>query len=68
MYCNGYIKLLQLSENFCLPMFNIKNTVIEFVKHIEHNFVRLKVSNIRETKNRIFFFDQGDKTSFRKID
>ncbi|KYN15231.1 hypothetical protein ALC57_12529, partial [Trachymyrmex cornetzi] len=35
--------LLQLGENFCLPIFNINNTIIDFVKHIEHNFFRLKL-------------------------
>jgi len=44
--------LLQLGENFCLPTFNIGNTMI--IKHIEHNFVRLKLSNIKEFRNRIF--------------
>lgn len=45
--------LLQLGENFCLPFVNSMNTTIEFAKHIEYNFMRLKIPKIDEVRNRL---------------
>jgi len=39
---NDVIGLLQLGEGFCLPPDNKMNLLIEYIKHIENSFMRLK--------------------------
>jgi len=46
--------LLQLGENFYLPNYNIMNITIDFIKHIEYNFMRLIIPKITEMRNKIF--------------
>lgn len=46
--------LIQLGEGFCLPVDNAERSCMEFVKHIEDNIMRLKISNDCELRNKLF--------------
>jgi len=39
---NEIIGLLQLGEDFCLPPDNKSDLIIEYIKHFENGFLRLK--------------------------